>query len=180
MHKIWHRESKWRAQPNSRSCSWVFAGRMSLSLKATENTYSEGIVGNLLVGLVFKERCSSLVSLSWVSTVCTRSCTSFNGSRLKCCSVLVLTLKLTTMLTLCWHYVDIDSALLLHCSDVDCAVTLAERWCQRWHCLDVDDAPPVKLIVLSGAGLSNSGASPAPPWAQSSMTKRYELWNTYI
>ena len=118
----------------------------------------------------------ALSFLSWVSTVGSRSCTSFNGSRLKCCSALVLTLKLT----LCWHYVDVASALMLHCSDVDCAVRLAERWCQRWHCLDVDVAPPVKLIVLSGAGLSNSGASPADTWAQSSMKNRYELWNIFI
>ena len=57
---------------------------------------------------------------------------SFNGSRLKCCSALALTLKLTSMLTLCWHYVDVDSALMLHCSDVDCAVT------SHWQSGDVN------------------------------------------
>ena len=82
------------------------------------------------------------------------------------------------MLTLRWRR-RCANVTLLRCW-LCIAETLAKRWCQRWHCSDVDDAPPVKFIVLSGAGLSNSGASPAAPWAQSLMTKRYELWNIFI
>ena len=161
---------------SSRSCSWGFAGRMSVSLlifmkwRPQNNTYSEGMVGNLWVGLVFKERFSSLVSLSWVSTVGSRSCTSFYE--------VLFRSGVDIMLTLRWRR-RCANVTLLRCW-LCIAETLAKRWCQRWHCSDVDDVPPVKLIVLSGAGLSNSGASPAAPWAQSLMTKRYELWNIFI